>query len=134
MGVYSEFEADIEELFIEGDRRFDIDLVGSSDYQHFLTLLSRSASKRGLDAEFIAKLHYEYSNADDDYAIRVVVSGKTVGYLAHEDSKRYRARLKRVGMEGIIVACKAIVSGGKRVGLFRRSPLGVSLDLPIMKL
>ncbi len=134
MGVYSEFEADIEEVFIEGDRCFDVDLVGSSDYQDCLGLLTRSASKRGIDTEFIAKLHYEYSNPNDDYAIRVVVSGKTVGYLSHDDSKRYRARLEQVDLEGIIVSCRAIISGGKRVGFFRKSPFGVYLDLPIKKL
>lgn len=134
MGVYSEFEADIEEVFIEGDRRFDVGLVDSSNYQDYLGLLSRSASKQGIDAEFIAKLHYEYGNPSDDNAIRVVVSGKSVGYLSHEDSRRYRAKLKRVDMDGIIVSCKAIISGGKRVGIFRKSPFSVSLDLPITRL
>lgn len=134
MGVYSEFRIDIEDVFIEGDRRFDIKVIGASNYQDYLGFLSRSYSKRGCDRELIAKLHYENGNPYDCNAIRVVVSGRTVGYLSPEDSKRYRKKIERADVDGIIVSCKAIIVGGERIGLFKKSEFSLHLDLPIAKL
>ncbi len=134
MGIYSDFKAGIEDVFVEGDRRFDIEIIGASDCQEYLGFLSRSYSKRGCDSELIAKLHYENGNPHDSNAIRVVVSGKAVGYLSHEDSRRYRARIEQAGVDGIIVSCKAIIVGGKRIGFFKKSDLNLHLDLPIAKL
>ena len=134
MGIFSEFFAEIEDVFIEGDGRYDLEVVGESHYQRHLKVLSGHCLKKGGDSELIAKLHYENTNPHDKKAIRVVINGRTVGYLSRKDARLFRKRIEKVGLEGLIISCNAEILGGKRVGLFKKTDFGVWLDLPIKKL
>ena len=134
MGVFSEFFAEIEDVFIEGDGHYDLEVVGELHYQRHLKVLSGRYSKKGGDRELIAKLHYENTNPHDKKAIRVVINGGTVGYLSRKDARLFRKRIEKVGLDGLVVSCNAEILGGKRVGLFKKTDFGVWLDLPIKKL
>lgn len=134
MGIYSEYVADIEEVFIEGDGCFDLIVDEELEYQKHLSFLSRRSSKNDSNRELIAKLHYENVNPKDNKAIRVVVNGGTVGYLSGEDARLFRERLEKVGREGLIVSCHAMIIGGKRTWFSKKTDFGVRLDLPLEKL
>ena len=134
MGVFPEFFAEIEDVFIEGDGHYDLEVVGESHYQRHLKVLSGHYSNEGGDRELIAKLHYENTNPHDKKAIRVVINGGTVGYLSRKDARLFRKRIEKVGLEGLVISCNVEILGGKRVGLFKKTDFGVWLDLPIKKL
>lgn len=134
MGVFSEFFAEIEDVFIEGDGHYDLEVVGESHYQRHLKVLSGHYSNGGGERELTAKLHYENTNPHDKKAIRVVINGGTVGYLSRKDARLFRKRIEKVGLEGLVISCNVEILGGKRVGLFRKTDFGVWLDLPIKKL
>ena len=134
MGIFSEYVAEIEEVFIEGDGRFDLKVDEVLNYQKYLNFLSGRWLKNGSNRELIAKLHYENLNPKDNKAIRVVVNGGTVGYLSCEDARLFRERLEKVGREGLIVSCHAMAIGGKRTWFFNKTDFDVCLDLPIEKL
>ena len=40
MGIFSEFIAEIEDVFVDGDGHFDLEVVGVSHYQRHLRVLS----------------------------------------------------------------------------------------------
>jgi len=134
MGMFSEFFAEVEDVFIEGDGHYDLEVVGESHYQRHLNVLSERYSKMGGDRELIAKLHYENTSPHDKKAIRAVINGGTVGYLSRKDARLFRKRIEKVGFEGLVISCNAEILGGKRVGLFKKTDFGVWLDLPIKKL
>ena len=134
MGIFSEIFDEIEDVFIEGDGQFQLEVVGESHYQRHLKVLSERYSAKGRDRELIAKLHYENTNAHDKKAIRVVIDGGTVGYLSPADARLFRKRIEKVRPEGFIISCDAEILGGKRVGFFKKTDFSVWLDLPISKL
>ncbi len=118
MGIFSEFFAEVEDVFIEGDGHYDLEVVGESHYQRHLKVLTERYSKKGGDRELIVKLHYENINPHDKKAIRVVIDGGTVGYLSRKDARLFRKRIERLGFEGLVISCNAEIVGGNRVGLF----------------
>ena len=134
MGIFSEFITEIEDVFVDGDGRFDLEVVGVSYYQRHLRVLSNRYSKKGGERELIAKLHYENTNPHDKKAIRVVIDGGTVGYLSRKNARLFRKRIEKVRPEGLIISCDAEIIGGNRVGFFKKTDFGVLLDLPIKKL
>ena len=134
MGMFSDFFAEVEDVFIEGDGQYDLEVVGESHHQRHLNVLSERYSKKVSDRELIAKLHYENTNPHDKKAIRVVIDGGTVGYLSHKDARLLRKRIEKVKPEGLIISCDAEIMGGKRVGFFKKTDFGVWLDLPIKEL
>ena len=123
-----------ESVFIEGDNGFDLEVVGESDYQAHLKSICGGNLKQGSLKRAIAELHYEDKNPLDGEAIRVDVSGKTVGYLPIEEARLYRKKIKKTGYDEITVSCNAIIFGEKKEGFFGRAAIGVWLDLPIEKL
>jgi len=132
--VTSEFFPETEDVFIESDGHYELEVIEESQYQRHLKVLSERYSKNGGDRELIAKLHYENTNPHDKEAIRVVIDGRTVGYLSSKGARLFRKRIEKVRPEGIIISCNAEIVGGKRVGLFKKTDFGVWLDLPIRKL
>ncbi|MDH3633628.1 MAG: hypothetical protein OES20_02890 [Gammaproteobacteria bacterium] len=97
-------------------------------------MLDKHFLKQGGQQALIAKLHYENCNPYDNKAIRVVINGGKVGYLLPGDAKLFRKRLERVGQEGAIIACNAIITGGKRTWNFKKTAYDIRLDLPLSKL
>jgi hypothetical protein len=111
-----------------------LEIVGESHYQRHLKKLSGGYSKDGSRTKVIAELHYENKNPHDNQAIRVDINRKTVGYLSREDARFYRKRIRKTGHEGIIIACNAVIVGGKKLGLLNKTNFGAWLDLPIEEL
>lgn len=134
MGIYSEYVAKVEDVFVEGDGRFNLKVIGVSDYPGHPNFQAGKNSKNCSSGELIAKLHYENVNPNDINAIRVVLNGGTVGYLSPEDASLFRQRIEASGLDGIIVSCYARITGGKRTWFFKRTEFELHLDLPIEKL
>ena len=134
MGIFSEFITEIEDVFIDGDGHFDLEVVEVSHYQRHLKILSERYSKKSTDRQLIARLHYENTNPHDENAVRIVIDGGTVGYLTRKDARKLRERIEKVRPEGLIISCDALIIGGKRVGVFKKTDFGVCLDLPIKDL
>lgn len=134
MGIYAEFVTEIEPVFVTGDGHYNLEVVVEPLYQKYLERLNKRVLKQGSQQALIAKLHYENCNPYDNKAIRVVINGGKVGYLLPGDARLFRKRLERVGQEGAIIACNAIITGGKRTWHLQRADFDVWLDLPLSKL
>jgi len=134
MGIYTEFATEIESVFVAGNGHYDLEVVGEPRYQKYLELLNKHRLKQGGKQALIAKLHYENCNPYDNKAIRVVINGGKVGYLLPGDARLFRKRLERVGQEGAIIACNAIIIGGKRTWHLKKTDYDVRLDLPLSNL
>jgi len=134
MSLFSKLFGEKETVFVDGDGDFDLEVVGESRYVKHLKKICGGYSKSGHRKEVTAELHYEDKNSYDNKAIRVDINGKTVGYLDREDARFYRRKINKTGHEGIIVSCNAVIVGGKKLGLLKRTYFGVWLDLPLDKL
>jgi hypothetical protein len=134
MEAFSEFFAVTEDVFIEGDGHYDLEVVGESHYQRHLKVLSELYSNKVGNRGLVAKLHYENTNPHDKKAIRVVIDGGTVGYLSRKEARLVRKAIEKVELEGLIISCNAKILGSRRVRLYNKIDFGVWLDLPIMKL
>lgn len=111
--------------FIEpGDA--SVSVVGESRYQdNFERIFGPRGERwpvRNCDADLIC----EDTNPHDDQAVRVVISGLTVGYLSKRDARRYRKKYGNVNS-----SCEAEVRGGWDRGPGDRGNFGVKLDLPL---
>ncbi len=134
MGKYEEFITEIKPVFVAGDGHYDLEVVVAPAFQKYLKMLSKCCLKNGGQQALVAKLHYENVNPYDNKAIRVVINGGKVGYLLPGDARLFRKRLERVGHEGTIIACKAIIIGGKRTWNLKQTDFEVRLDLALSKL
>ncbi len=134
MGIHTEFVTEIEPVFVTGDEHYNLEVVGEPRYQKYLEMLNKRFLKQGGQQALTAKLHYENVNPYDNKAIRVVINGGKVGYLLPGDARLFRKRLERVGQEGTIIACNAMIIGGKRTWHLKRTDFDVRLDLPLSKL
>jgi hypothetical protein len=134
MGLISKVFRGKEAVSIKGDGGFDLEIVNESNYIKNLKSLCGGYSKEGSHLKVKAELHYENNNTYDKQAIRVDINKKTVGYLAPEDARLYRKRIKKIGHGEITVLCDAAIVGGKKVGLFEKSAFSVWLDLPVSEL
>ena len=134
MGIYTEFVNEVDSIFVKGDEHYDLEVVGEPRYQNYLEILNKRLLKQGGQQTLVAKLHYENCNPYDNKAIRVVINGGKVGYLLPGDARLFRKRLERVGQEGAIIACNALIVGGKRSWSLKKTDYDVRLDLPLSKL
>jgi len=134
MGIFSKLFGEKEKVFIEGDGGYDLEVVGESNYQRHLKKICGGYKEGGHRKDVVAELHYENNNPHDNKAIRVDIEGKVVGYLSRKNARFYRNRVRKTGHEGIIISCNAIISGGKKLGLLKKTFFGVWLDLPLDKL
>jgi hypothetical protein len=134
MSLFTKLFGEQETVFIDGGGEFDQEVVGESHYQNHLKKICGGYKRRGNRKEVFARLHYENNNPHDKQAIRVDINGKTAGYLPREDARYYRKRIEKVGQEGIVISCNAIIFGGKKFGFLRKTHFGVLLDLPLKEL
>ena len=134
MGIYTEFVTETESVFVAGDGHYDLEVVGAPRLQKYLKILNKRCLKNDGQQELIAKLHYENVNPYDNKAIRVVINGGLVGYLLPGDARLFRKRLERLGQEGTITACNAIITGGRRTWNLKQTDFEVWLDLTLSKL
>ena len=134
MSLFSKLFGEKETVFVDGNGEFDLEVVRESHYVKHLKKICGGYSKSGHREKVTAELHYEDDNPYDNKAIRVDINGKTVGHLSREDARFYRKKINKAGHEGIIVSCNAVIVGGKKLGLLKKTNFGVWVDLPLDEL
>lgn len=108
-----------------------VQVVGESSFQD--ELLDLTGGKRrygGVRFDTTAQLVPEPDNPVDPLAVRVVVTGRVVGYLSRTDAARLRSMVTEAIQEWGAASCRATILGGwerehGKTGLF-----GVRLYLP----
>jgi DNA-directed RNA polymerase subunit RPC12/RpoP len=111
---------------------FNIKVKGSSHYQSELSKICGGRTEEGHDVKIDAFLFYEDGNSFDPQAIRVEISGHTVGYLSRQILSQYRGYMTKSGLDGVTVACSANIRGGWDRGDGDAGFFGIRLDLPFM--
>jgi len=113
----------------DGKGDFEFEIVGESHYQNVLASLAGEHGTESAEAQHKAILVMEDANPHDPKAVAVLISGKTVGYLAREDSRSYRRRLGQKRLSGVNATCDAIVVGGGTRRNGEKLFYGVKLDI-----
>lgn len=114
---------------LQGGERFGIKVVGTSRYQDRLSAIVGGRKEAGADNYRQARLIPEPNNPKDKHAVRVAVSGRTVGYLSREHATDYLAGLRALGASGCIGECHAHIVGGWDHGAGDQGHFGVRLNL-----
>ncbi len=105
-------------------RRAMLDVVGESHYQENLRRICGRPTANGENRWKSATLVPEPDNPHDGKAVRVDISGRTVGYLPRESAGRLFATLPAEGLQ-----VRAHITGGwQRKG--SRGHYGVKVTLP----
>lgn len=116
-----------------GGGAFAIDVVGESHYQKELSKICGGKTENGYQYYCTAHLILENDNPHDDQAVRVDISGYSVGYLSRKNARKFRKLLAVAtpGVDVYVAQCPALIVGGwssddgEDQGHF-----GVKLDLP----
>lgn len=110
---------------IKSEDSYDFEIVGEASYQSELKQIAGS-NPDGVEYYCTATLRAEPSNKYDPNAIKVVIEGKTVGYISRRETSLVHPHLRRGSL-----TCDAVVVGGWHRGDDDRGHYGVKLDLPI---
>lgn len=110
---------------------FGLDVVGEASYQHAIGKIAGGRTEEGISHLCEAVLVPEPANPHDPMAVRVDIEGATVGYLSRANAREYRAELRRLGFEGGVFSCQALIVGGWDRGSGDRGHFGVKLDVPV---
>lgn len=113
---------------------YPLQIVGEQSYRDEIEeVTGYTGELEGINADdFIAQLILDDNNlVDPGNAVAVEINGKTVGYLSKGNAKKYRKRLKEIGLGDVIGECYASIRGGfeRRDGGI--ADFGVRLDLII---
>jgi hypothetical protein len=112
---------------------FSLEAVGESNYQAALDRICGGRSFDGADLLTEATLVHEDTNPYDSQAVRVDISGKTVGYLSRKHARQFRREMAKAGNSGRDAVCAARVRGGWDRGSDDRGSFGVRLDIAILR-
>jgi hypothetical protein len=104
-------------------RGWVVEVVGESNYQDALARSYHRHGGNGHDLKVTATLTPEDSNPHDRNAVRVVIDGKTVGYLPRDIAPDYRA-----SMGTTPATCSAKIVGGFEMDDGSRAHFGVKLN------
>ena len=103
-------------------------VVGVSHYQDALTAIAGQPGPEGVRRPVTAVLEPEPANPHDANAIRVLVEGRTAGYLSRDDALRYGPAVRLLQDHDRVLVCDAVISGR---GPGAETPnLGLFLELP----
>lgn len=111
------------------DGSFPMEVVGESNYQPALVSICGSHTREGHDGEYEAIIELEPSNRYDPNAVKVMIKGKTVGYLPREQAKRVGGQLDEAGSAA--ARCRARIRGGWRTNQYDEGDFGVRLGVPM---
>ncbi|MCC6381566.1 MAG: hypothetical protein IT304_03610 [Dehalococcoidia bacterium] len=109
-----------------GRRRLAV--VGESRYQAALTAIAGGKRRESQVIMTNAVVEREPTNAFDVNAVRVLIAGQTVGYLARAEAAQYGAALDAIGLAAL--ACPAEIRGGWKSGPTDEGHFGVVVWLP----
>lgn len=107
---------------------YTVEVVGESNYQWAIARIAGNHGDGPIELECIAVLLPEDKNRYDKNAVRILMGGYRVGYLARHEAPIYRERLLKMGLEGA-VSCNAFIGGGAMGQYGDRLYYGVWLDL-----
>lgn len=108
-----------------------LNVVGESYYQTELECIAGGYAERSQRIMVNAVLVPENNNQYDQDAVKIVISGKTVGHLSRADAKQYRAVLKEINCPNATLKCPAWIVGGWDDGQNDSGFFGVKLDLQL---
>lgn len=108
---------------------FDTEIVGESNYQSAIQKIAGIHGDDGPKVICTAHLIPEDYNPHDNKAVRVAISGSTVGYLSRDDARSFRRRLGAKKLTGQVTSCKATLSGGFAMKDGTKASYGVMLDI-----
>jgi len=114
----------VEAVWVEshGD---SVEVVGESFYRDALLAATGRRGNEYVRHPVVAALIREPDNAYDPNAVGVWVEGRKVGHLSVADAIEYQGALLRLGANGKVLACDALICA--RDGT---PNLGVWLELP----
>ena len=115
---------------LPGPDTYSFDIVGESHYQKALKAICGERTADGANHKVIAVLILDDDNPYDSKAVRVDISGETVGHLSKKFAREYRKALKKTGNPDANASCRAVIVGGWDRGGGDRGSFGVKLDLP----
>lgn len=109
--------------------RFDCEVVGESRYQDVLLRICGGRTENGHRLQCAAELAEEPANRNDPNAIKVMIGGRQIGYLARHEAARYRTALHKAGLAGHVIHVQAMIVGGWDREGEQRGHFGVRLDM-----
>jgi hypothetical protein len=121
-----------DEVEIRGNGCFALEIVGESHYQKNLESICGPRKEEGEDLITDACLILEDNNPYDNKAVRIDISGLTVGHLSRETARLYREQLNQSGHPRAIGFCKARIKGGWKRRGNDIGHYGVWLDIPVV--
>ena len=116
-------------LKLTGPGTYEMEVVGESHYQKELNEICGERSADGKHIRVEAALVLEKGNRYDRNAVRVDISGKTVGYLRREIAALLRKQFKQDGLREEAVAVDALIQGGFELDEGGFANYGVRIDL-----
>lgn len=117
---------------VVGDSTFSADVVGESHYQGNI---EHAAGGRNHDSAHVvtkAVLYLEDENPHDRNAVRVLIEGRTAGYLDRAAAKAWRRKLSAGGFPIGHYTVDALIVGGWDRGEDDQGHFGVKLDVPAL--
>lgn len=118
-----------EKLALDGDGKFETEVVGESHYQDALYSIAGGHRRDGVVLRCDAELILDDGNRYDDKAVRVEISGRAVGHLSRNVARKYRKTLAKLGKPRIVGVVSAEIRGGWDRGGSDVGQFGVWLDL-----
>ena len=112
------------EAILKPGRGWTFEVVGESQYQSALATQYRRLGGNGHDLKTTASLCPDDNNPHDVNAVRIELSGQTVGYL-----KREAARIYRESLGNQPSRCGAKIVGGFELDDGTQAYFGVKLNL-----
>lgn len=108
---------------------YKVKVAGSSYHRQAIEQIARNPDGLRALAFCTAYLVPEDDNEYDAYAVKVVVEGKVVGYLAKDYARTYRAFFSELQPPVPTTVVSAAITGGQRVD-GREYEYSVELDIP----
>jgi hypothetical protein len=116
---------------LQGPGKFQLDIVGESNYQDSLLEICGGKTSEGHRKEVEAMILLDNGNPYDSNAVAVYIDGNLVGHLSRDFAVQYRKRMEQAGALEYPAACQALIVGGWDRGDGDEGHFGVKLDLPL---
>jgi hypothetical protein len=115
---------------LPGGRGYGVNIVGEANYQIHLERVAGGRTELGVGREHaIAELLPQPDNPYDPNAIAVLIEGGVVGYIAREDTCRWRSVVDDARRTQGAATCRARFKGGWDRGAGDRGFIGVVLEM-----
>lgn len=125
--------AEVRQLFAGGqgsgrNRLRRLNVVGEARYQEALTALAGGKRRESQAIATNGVVEREPANPFDANAVRVLIAGQVVGYLARGDAAQYAPTFDAIGL--LAMPCPAEIRGGWQAGPGDEGHFGVVVWLP----